>query len=82
METLQIALIIVLIVATIFFYMKAGYASFRKENSFIYLAGWLVVSSISFLIIFIQIEKIDKLEKETKKCPEYKKIENVYQKVN
>lgn len=78
MHTAQIIILTILsILITVSYFGTALAKSDKKRMSFIIL--WLFTSAFTMIIAIIMTIQREDLLKEKDKCPQYEKIENVYQ---
>lgn len=82
MNTHQIILLTVLTMVAVLLYLKVELGHSRKIDVLDYIRMWFIFTIILILILSGQIATVNGLNNRVKeKCPEYKKIENVYQRV-
>jgi len=83
MHNLQIIILLLAAIIVIACYIKVSFAILKKNppiTGFGFTVIWLLTSLLIITFNFMSLNKIKELENKVKgKCPEYQKIENVYQ---
>lgn len=77
MTTAQIILFYSLLIMFIISFIVSSKTD-NRERKIVYNVLWLMVTLILFFSAFISTHRLNELNHEKNKCPEYQKIENVY----